>query len=45
MRKRLNGFYIHLEFGYVVSREERLYLTIHIERIRELHVENESVKI
>lgn len=27
--------YIHLEFGYDVSREEKLYLTIHIERVRE----------
>ena len=34
--------YIHLEFGYLVSSEERLYLTIHIERIRELHAENEK---
>ena len=34
--------YIHLEFGYLVSSEERLYLTIHIERIRELHADNEK---
>lgn len=26
--------YIHLEFGYPVSSEEKLYLTIHIERVR-----------
>ncbi|MBS5284278.1 MAG: PRD domain-containing protein [Clostridiales bacterium] len=29
--------YIQLEFGYQVSSEEKLYLTIHIERIRELN--------
>lgn len=27
--------FIQIEFGYAVSEEERLYLTIHIERIRE----------
>ncbi len=27
--------YIHLEFGYCVSDEEKLYLTIHIERVRD----------
>ncbi len=27
--------YIHLEFGYQASDEEKLYLTIHIERVRE----------
>lgn len=27
--------YIHLEFGYRISDEEKLYLTIHIERVRE----------
>ena len=27
--------YIHLEFGYQTSDEEKLYLTIHIERLRE----------
>ncbi len=27
--------YIHLEFGYQTSDEEKLYLTIHIERVRE----------
>lgn len=32
------GKYIQLEFGYKVTEEEKLYLTIHIERIRELNV-------
>ena len=27
--------YIYLEFGYQVSDEEKMYLTIHIERVRE----------
>nr|WP_265412354.1 PRD domain-containing protein [[Clostridium] innocuum] len=27
--------YMNLEFGYSLTNEERLYLTIHIERIRE----------
>lgn len=27
--------YIHLEFGYSVGEQEKLYLTIHIERVRE----------
>lgn len=31
------GKYIQLEFGYTVTEEEKLYLTIHIERIRELN--------
>ena len=26
--------YIHLQFGYLISGEEKLYLTIHIERVR-----------
>lgn len=29
--------YIQLEFGYQVSGEEKLYLTIHIQRIREIN--------
>lgn len=29
--------YLQIEFGYNVSDEEKLYLTIHIERIRELN--------
>lgn len=29
--------YLQIEYGYNISDEEKLYLTIHIERIRELN--------
>ncbi len=29
--------YLQIEYGYSISDEEKLYLTIHIERIRELN--------